>query len=243
MFSTKTKTSKGQFFSLDVIAGSLIFMVAFFILAFYWLNAQAGMGDKTDDLQRESERIADQLMVPSQFENIEFTDMQTALGPMCPNYPDITDTSIKQPDDLLPVNYVSIINSKSRVLLTAMAYLNYTSALTAGAGSIRFYDSIKEKLGIPRYEYYITLEDSNGDVRTDCADFGFTTTTCSPSGPPPMLNCVGGAPPPPNAREIANAERIALFNRYRGEFDPDVAGQLYFGAPELVKVRVQVWRP
>lgn len=206
LFSSNRKTSKGQFFSLDVIAGSLIFMIAFFLLAFYWLNAQAGMSEKTDDLQREAGRIADQLMVPGNVLPVP-SGWAAAYNPNQPR-PYI--------DDYGTVPYIHLVgeeaNKQSEIACLLVRDLQKMSSVE----NYKYYSQVKEKLGIPRFEFYITIENNEGWPLSGCPNLAY-------------LNA--GKQPPSNAREVANAERIVLI-------DPEGSG-----VDELAKLRVQVWRP
>ena len=213
------KKSRGQFFSLDVIAGSLIFFVAFFLLAFYWLNAQAGMGEKTDDLQREAERIADQLMTPGKILPTPngwasaYIDRVVTNG--LPPHPHIDDYGAEG------VPYIHLVREDETAQSKIACILVWDLAMMSSQG---YYAEVKEKLGIPRYEFYITLEDNDG-APVDCA-INYAGNV--------YLSSASGFEPPANAREIANAERIVLIDKV--PFDPS-------NPVILAKLRVQVWRP
>jgi len=207
---------RGQFFSFDVLAGAFIFIIAFFLLAFYWLNAQALFAQQElGDTQREAERVADQL---------------TTVGPggdwyeTYENHPQKNDRS-KLLDYYYEVDYIHLVSDAStpnEIGVDLMKDLNAMSGVDNG----RFYPGVKEKLGIPRYEVYITIENSGGTV------LSCQYSRPGLSGP---FDCEAGRDPTAEgsgAMEIANAERIVLIDRNPGDSAPH----------ELAKLRVQVWR-
>jgi len=208
MLNSANKHSKGQFFSFDVIAGSVIFLFAFFLLAFYWLNAQAQIQDHSNDMQRDAQRIADQLMTSG-----ESYDWYS-------NW--LSSPGEDNLDDVVLVKHMHLVGDPSTPNVVDF-YLFRDLNTMSSVGSFKYQAEVKEKLGIPRYNYYITLEDANGDV-----------LWCRLPGSSFSCEAPVNGEPPADAREVANAERIILFDNDLSN-GPD--------EPELVKLRVQVWRP
>ncbi|RLG20183.1 hypothetical protein DRN67_00565 [Candidatus Micrarchaeota archaeon] len=222
------KTLRGQFFSFDVIASSVIFLLAFFLLAFYWINAQNQLAQQTYDLQSEAERIANQLMVPdtepppSQW-YAEFWDYAVIGG---------GDPNARKLDDYVMIPFIRFVsNSETPNEIDPWLFIDF-GMMCSGTGlpsGSYYYAEVKEKLGIPQYEFWITLEDTDG-------------TPITVQGP--VTPYIGGSPPyaaeagkdpanhPTTPSEIATAERIVLIDA-RPDSNPH----------ELVKLRVQVWRP
>ena len=218
MTSSNHEHSKGQFFSFDVIAGSVIFLLAFFLVAFYWFNAQSQLSEQTDDLQREAERIADQLLVPGE------------ISPLPSNWwykkYFANPGGFTRIDDYVVVPYVHLASESEELHEINLALL-WDLITMSDANSYQFYPQVKEKLGIPRYEFYITLEDTSGNL-LNAAGGG-----CQDPATPIFTACEAGKPPTAGAREIAIAERIVLIDHTHTDSTPH----------ELAKLRVRVWRP
>jgi len=212
------RNHRGQFFSFDVIAGAFIFLIAFFLLAFYWLNAQALFAQQEQgDMQREAERVADQLLVPSDISVGLIAEYTMLPAPVPPSY---------KLDDVHETPVLSIGNGRAGINLLAMTHLIYASNMSKEKDRLdkgRFYADAGEKLGIPKYEYYVTIEDDDGAILGSCNDF------LKLDGPDGRMKCAAGTAPA-GAREVANAERIVLFT-------DDLTGK-----PELRKLRMQVWQ-
>ena len=225
--SINNKNSKGQFFSFDVIVGSVIFMLAFFLVSFYWLNAQTQVADHTVDLQREAVRISELLMVNSTIDAV----LDPAQSDPDDNILVAYATYTPDPRNIVEHVYIihvmgvgSHMNGNTHLNTYAFLHLVHLSDddFGTGVGNRRFYPDVKLMLGIPQYDYYITLEDSDGTILTTCPSLW---------GDAPR-NCAAGIEPPADVREVANAERIVLFRA-----DPASAGPY-----ELTKLRIQVWR-
>ena len=210
--NSPSRTSRGQFFSFDVIAGSTIFLVAFFLLALYWLSAQSQLQAGADGMEREAQRIADQLMT---------------AGPAGNWYEEFW-THPQKGDLSLPLDYyheVRHIHLASDPLAPGEVDVDLMKDLNAmsGVDNGRFYSEVKEKLGIPRYDFYITIEGPGGTVLSDCM--------YSRPGLGGPFRCEAGREPA-SAREVANAEWIVMIDKNPGDSRPR----------ELAKLRVQVWR-
>ncbi|VVC02944.1 Uncharacterised protein [Candidatus Burarchaeum australiense] len=250
LYSTKTKTSKGQFFSLDVIVGSLIFLLAFFIIAFYWLNAQPRLTDQSADLQRDADRIADQIMTPGEILPTKDGGITPTFYPgwgikylAYPGTPGYPGQSLPHIDDYGTVPYIHLVryaetpNTISCLLMWDLVFMSNT------AESSRYYSQVKEKLGIPQYEYYIAIEGVDvipGNAGVGLEDHVLTGCTFYDIPVFPVsLYLYAGRLAPANAREVANAERIVLIDLTptSGEEAPENT------QPQLAKLRVQVWRP
>lgn len=55
---------KGQVWSYDLIVGSLLFVLAMAILAFFWWSVQTNMAENKDAIIRDSIKVTDVLMSP-----------------------------------------------------------------------------------------------------------------------------------------------------------------------------------
>lgn len=58
------KWKKGQIWSYDLIVGSLLFIIAMAILAFFWWSARTNMSEDKEAIVRESLKVSDVLMSP-----------------------------------------------------------------------------------------------------------------------------------------------------------------------------------
>lgn len=69
---------KGQVWSYDLIIGSIIFIIAMGILAFFWWSAQTNMSENKDLVAKESIKVSDVLLSPGIPQNWnELVDVNT----------------------------------------------------------------------------------------------------------------------------------------------------------------------
>jgi hypothetical protein len=237
--------SRGQFFSFDVLAGAFIFLLAFFILAFYWLNAQALFAQQeTGDMQREAERVADQLMVKDGMGPEIITDYALIYsgGKLNPPAGYKVDDVHQWPVVAFGDGYTGKLGG-NQLNPFALSHFILMSNLLDSNGGKRFYADMKEKLGMPKYEYYVTIE--GVDINPATGDYYLTRCLellpPSPSGTyRPEKGCWAGknpADPGSGVTQVANAERIVVFTDYTVD-----SGDTSEGGTYLAKLRVQVWQ-
>ncbi len=218
---------RGQFFSFDVIAGAFIFLIAFFLLAFYWLNAQALFAQQeSGDMQREAERVADQLMVGSR----TGTDIITPLVNLDAMYNGQGIPPDYKEDNVYPMPVASFGDGRGGLNQYALSHFLTMS----NDYNHRFYNDTKEKLGIPRYEYYITIEGTDGHYLNTCIEL-----VAIINGGAYGRGCFAGIEPGfGGAKQVANAERIVVFEDYvKAGSGIGPSGTRY-----PAKLRVQVWQ-
>ncbi|MFA6036331.1 MAG: hypothetical protein WC759_05235 [Candidatus Micrarchaeia archaeon] len=235
--------SRGQFFSFDVLAGAFIFMLAFFLLAFYWLNAQALFAQQeTGDMQREAERMADQLLVPDDMG----VPILTAYAQNFYLVNGGTPPAGKRFDQVYAMPVLSFgdgWSSRGPNNLNPWALSHFILMSNFYGGSTPdkpyFYNDMKEKLGIAKYNYYVTIEGTDGLPLTKCldviagavpgqADYRYGKTCRAGKNP---------ADPDSNVKQVANAERIVIFVDYTY-----TGGTMVPSTSTLAKMRVQVWQ-
>jgi len=125
---------------------------------------------------------------------------------------------------------LSIGDGRGGINTLAMTHFIYMSNMDEGMSRLdgfRFYADAKEKLGVPKYEYYIKLEDTDGRALETCRDFLMLEGATEGDREDGLMPCVAGKQPS-NAQEVANVERIVLF--------ADAGGT------RLARLRVQLWR-
>jgi hypothetical protein len=166
------KTRRGQFFSFDVIAGAFIFMIAFFLIAFYWLNAQTLFAQQEGgDIQREAARVSDYLLSPG-----------------------IPPADSMQGAAIGSLEGIHLVKDGTNTL-------DYTlvgdfKAISDPANA-QHYQQVKEKLGIPRYDFNVTFENDAG------------AWLRPPAGKIPSPN-------DPKPKDVANEERIVIMTDASG---------------------------
>ena len=216
----KSGSKKAQFFSYDVIAAAAIFLIAFFLVTFYWLNLRSQTND-TADLQRQAVRISDNLMSANTANSAEWLFKYYEGGGKGGNWKGIDDVAVIPSVSLLKENTNNRLDESSFFLLIVLSNSSFSN----------FYAESRQKLGVPLYNYYIAIEDESGKVY-NCENFASNLTGSGvPTGA--TLACAAGLAPAPGSA-VAGQERLIAFN------------PTFLTSPErpvlLARLKVQIWR-
>ena len=136
------RLKKGQVWSYDLIIGSILFVIAMGILAFFWWSARTNMSEQKDVLILESIRVADSLVSPG-----SPTDWETHVN--------LNDQNTW--DDVQQIGLVQSWNDNESNILSNCKVYNFRMMSFAN------YSLTKTKLR-SRYDFYIQfiIHNANG---------------------------------------------------------------------------------